>query len=1560
MADITLSRPAAQTRQTVPSAAEDRFVFDFPTGDATLSRDGDNLILTFDDGGSLELTDFYTTYNKENIPDFVVDGAEISGADFFTAMNEPDLMPAAGPAAGAAAGNGARYHEYANSSLAEGLDHLNGLDWGMNRPPVEEIYRGAVGDDGRGAEPGEPGAPIASTPVNHTPDIDTPVRPTPPDPNPDHPGNNDPNHPAWIPGAGNAHIVVDEGALPGDQGGSGQHNLHGYTGEHSFTVDVHGEPGGSIELTYDGQTVRMELPEDGATSVSPDGNSVLTVNGVEVTITGAELVDGKWQVNYEYELTGKQEHDRDKGHDTTLSDSIDITVTDGTGDVANGQLNVEVHDDVPRFSVEETTDATPKLDGSFDLHYGADGEARQSALTADGATKTEVNGDTTTFMFGDGVLTVTKGNDGSYSYEFMPNDPNVTFSKPITLTATDSDGDSDTITLTVGKTVPQIFPGKDPDPDNPDNVTPDDPATPAVEVGRIVVDEGDQPQHNDGLSHGKSGEGSFLADLNGENGTIRIDGLTITIRDGQVAEVTGSASKNGVKLSIDADDVSLTADGKWQVNYEYELTGSQKHEGKDDVSLDGAFDITVTDASGDTASGSLAVEVHDDIAHITVEQTDSARADGYHSQVVLDFTTDGGTYTTPNEFLNSADWDKANSSGDKQGVSLGWLNNVQIIASNVKYTYAEDGTFAVDQVLDQNGKDLPNGSHNAKHLVLTPDGLSVGFGDSWGGQETIGSNPTNAVYSEAVVLESHNKSVSYGMQIEFGHFEAGDKAVICFYLTPRNNNDDSVVYMKEVSYADLCDAAGNFTGKINIPVPDGFNKVIVSPLPTDRGDEGASSFTIKTIDLTRPAWIHEGTFEVDPGADGVREGSLTWAWDETAFKDGVTVKDAIGSGEYSVELIYDGTSVIARLRGTPDADVNLDGNILFKGTLDAASGTWKIQQFYNFDINGKDHPVFDVTFSVTDGDGDVTEVKQPIDAELPIALDRFQNVENGFWNDAWGSNATKDDASDVLAGTEVNDLMFGRGGNDLMFGDGGQQAFEDLKEVLGIQGTVQDIPGSLGEKNPGPNESLVASIKKALNEARGKGDEGSRLEEILKELEAREGDGGDDALFGGLGNDILFGGAGNDYLVGNGFNKDGASATYPDHDMLFGGSGNDIIVYDKSDFIVHGGSGIDVLLAGKDAGHLSDILAKDPNKAYVAGIEVLLRAEDTTHVENLGITSHETLAKYGVKIENDMLLLSAAWSLAGFNGDHRIYEFTMENGGKLTLETTLTENEIKILPDASVADAAGSPAAHVFMENTDDTAAYAVTRHAADGGSEAAPGEDVTVEAANALHIASPAADAPAGENAVPETAPGAPRSAGSPDAEALPETGASSDAALDDFLAHVDELGGKADEVLFGSDAGDFLAGAEGQDYIYAGAGDDLIVYDPTDYLIHGGDGIDVLLGGSDLSLSLEDMLQAADPDNGPIVKDVEVLIKGADALSLTSMDELAEKLGVIIDHEKGTMTLTGWTKGDSVTGADGKTYTTYTNGDVTLETTLTTQTETAGEAEGMVQQFTLQTING
>ena len=131
MADIRLAKPAAGTTQTIPSAPDGRFIFDFPADAATLTRSGDNLVLTFEDGASIQLQGFYTTYSKEEMPSFQVDGVEISGQDFFAALGE-DLMPAAGPAASSSAARGGRYNEYGGSDLLDGIDHLGRLDVGFD------------------------------------------------------------------------------------------------------------------------------------------------------------------------------------------------------------------------------------------------------------------------------------------------------------------------------------------------------------------------------------------------------------------------------------------------------------------------------------------------------------------------------------------------------------------------------------------------------------------------------------------------------------------------------------------------------------------------------------------------------------------------------------------------------------------------------------------------------------------------------------------------------------------------------------------------------------------------------------------------------------------------------------------------------------------------------------------------------------------------------------------------------------------------------------------------------------------------------------------------------------------------------------------------------------------------------------------------------------------------------------------------------------------------------------------------------------------------------------
>lgn len=171
MADIRLAKPAAGASETVPCAPEARFVFDFPATDATLARDGDDLAIRFEDGSRLNLEGFYTEYNEENLPSFSIDGTEVAAADFFAAMNEPDLMPAAGPGAGTTP-TGGRFHEWGNASLASGLEHLDGLDLNTDRAFSFDDARNAVG----GAPEGEYAAVAAATAGDGSPAEPAPNR----------------------------------------------------------------------------------------------------------------------------------------------------------------------------------------------------------------------------------------------------------------------------------------------------------------------------------------------------------------------------------------------------------------------------------------------------------------------------------------------------------------------------------------------------------------------------------------------------------------------------------------------------------------------------------------------------------------------------------------------------------------------------------------------------------------------------------------------------------------------------------------------------------------------------------------------------------------------------------------------------------------------------------------------------------------------------------------------------------------------------------------------------------------------------------------------------------------------------------------------------------------------------------------------------------------------------------------------------------------------------------------------------------------------------------------
>ena len=397
MADIRLAKPAAGTTQTVPSAPDGRFIFDFPADAATLTRNGDDLVLTFEDGAAIQLQGFYTTYSKEDMPSFQVEGVEISGQDFFAALDE-DLMPAAGPASGSSAARGGRYNEYGGSDLLDGLDHLGRLD---------------IGFDG--------GTQLATDTVEPSPysEVDHGVTVTPSTPGTD---PDDPSIPVqgedFPPTMPHDVLQVDESALDGGSGGGSA------TAAGSMRVSA---PDGVAIITIGGVVVW----QNGALT----GNPVLTDEG-HLDVTG---FDGT-NLTYTYTLTGStQEHAKLNagGENDAIAHEMAVVVTDRDGDSGSAVIRVEITDDVPTiksFERDVTEGATAPVEGNA---------LEGSAAGADGADFAWTN-PTQQGQYG----TITLNPNGSYSYTLDNNNAEVKaltdgqrLTEEFTYTYTDADGD---------------------------------------------------------------------------------------------------------------------------------------------------------------------------------------------------------------------------------------------------------------------------------------------------------------------------------------------------------------------------------------------------------------------------------------------------------------------------------------------------------------------------------------------------------------------------------------------------------------------------------------------------------------------------------------------------------------------------------------------------------------------------------------------------------------------------------------------------------------------------------------------------------------------------------------------------------------------------------------------------------------------------------------------------------------------------------------------------------------------------------------------------------------
>ena len=160
--NIQLQRPAAGQNLVVPVAPDAHLEFTFDQGDANFSKDGQNFVLTFNDGGTLTLQGFYDNFgDNAQPPTFVTSGGELPGEQFLAALDNPDLMPLAGPTAGPAVLGGGAYEDalLAGVGGVTGLDKLGFDGWARGteysfvyQPPVAAATTGALTANGPAPE----------------------------------------------------------------------------------------------------------------------------------------------------------------------------------------------------------------------------------------------------------------------------------------------------------------------------------------------------------------------------------------------------------------------------------------------------------------------------------------------------------------------------------------------------------------------------------------------------------------------------------------------------------------------------------------------------------------------------------------------------------------------------------------------------------------------------------------------------------------------------------------------------------------------------------------------------------------------------------------------------------------------------------------------------------------------------------------------------------------------------------------------------------------------------------------------------------------------------------------------------------------------------------------------------------------------------------------------------------------------------------------------------------------------------------------------------------------
>ena len=585
---------------------------------------------------------------------------------------------------------------------------------------------------------------------------------------------------------------------------------------------------------------------DGLKSITIGGTTILTselldlspttpktIAGTEgtLTLTDYDPVTGK--VSYSY-----QQSDSSKDHsggDTSVSDTFPIVVTDNANESsAATNLVILITDTAPEAKADTgtVTEDGAALEGnvitggssnSTDVADRLGADATQVTGVSKGSSTTEQTGNVGgTGLAGD-YGTLILNSEGSYSYTVDPNNATVNalkdggkLTETFSYTIKDADGDWSTTTLTItinGHTdgVPSITPNDE----NGNNVG-----------GQITVYESGLSTGSNASAASESASGTIQINAGDGLSSINIGGQTFSLSQLQsLSSSNPSAAINvaGGTIVLNGFTANSSVGGiptSGSLSYTYTLNNAQTHSavGNDGLLLSG-IPLSVTDAGGVTTTGSLVVQVIDDVPTAVADTgslseggvlsvlaadgvltNDTAGADGWVNTGAVVGVVSGGTAT--------------NSTGGVGGRVDGQYGYITLNADG-SYTYVStaDAVTADAQdvftytVRDADG-DLTHSTLtiNVANVNLTPAPISKTVNESGlAGGSTAGTGHT---VTDTVNLPSEVKAVPVtNGSTQYGTFSIDEDGHYTYTLTKPSNGDN----VEDTFSYTTKDAQGNST-----------------------------------------------------------------------------------------------------------------------------------------------------------------------------------------------------------------------------------------------------------------------------------------------------------------------------------------------------------------------------------------------------------------------------------------------------------------------------------------------------------------------------------------------------------------------------------------------------------------------------------------------------------------------------------------------------------------------------------------------------------------------------